>query len=164
MKHKNYKTTTPLDNTKRKLNHIHYTNTNPKTYTSYIDHLQYNPPTKGIIIQPLTYKRQNLTHTSTQSQVASLHSPQGRLLPDTLEDIRSKTEKHFNLQAADLNAWLSVMVEDPTSVADFVNTQCQNLIEPYIYEKLMVDKTTFSRGEMLKHQDVNNFIILKCPK
>ena len=75
-----------------------------------------------------------------------LHSQQGTLLPEILQDIRSQTEKNFNLQTTDLNAWLSVMVEDPTSVADFVDTHYQNLIEPHIYNNIMRDKTTFTRG------------------
>ena len=54
--------------------------------------------------------------------------------------------------------------EDPTSVASFVDTQCQNLIEPHMYEKLMRDKTTFTRGEMLKHKDMTKFHTSEVPK
>ena len=56
------------------------------------------------------------------------------------------------------------MADDPTSIANFVDTQCQNLIEPQIYDKLMGDKSTFSRGEMLKHKDVTKFHNSEVPE
>ena len=111
------------------------------TYVLYVDHLKCNLPTKGITIQPLKYKRKKLVRASTQSQITSLNLPQGMLLPEALQDMRSKTEDHFKLQAVDLNAWLSCTAKDSTSVADFVDKQYQSLIEPHIYDKIMGDKT-----------------------
>ena len=56
------------------------------------------------------------------------------------------------------------MTEDPTSVADFVNTQCQNLIEPHIYDKIIGDTATFTRGELLKNKRVDKFHDSEVPE
>ena len=57
--------------------------------------------------------------------------------------------------------WQKILL---VSIADFVNTQCQNLIEPHIYDKIIGDTATFTRGELLKNKRVDKFHDSEVPE